>query len=118
MSRTSDVPTERQMNTQTIDQPVTMVNIPRSRLPSFPPFDPDIEGTTLGSKWHKWKRRFENLMISVCENNQAVKRAQLLTYIREKTNNNFHNLPNTWGRFMILQYSLQPTVVYQQKAKI
>ena len=94
MATTSDVPTENEANIQGIQQP-TMINIPRSGLPAFPPFDPHSNRTTLATRWRKWRRRFENLMISLRENDPAIKRALLLTYIGEDANDIFDTLPNT-----------------------
>ena len=81
----------------TENQPATTINVPRSGLPPFPPFDPHGDHATLSTKWRKWQRRFENLMISLREEDPTVKRALLLTYIAigNDTNDIFDTLADT-----------------------
>ena len=79
----------------TENQPATTINVPRSGLPPFPPFDPHGDHATLSTKWRKWQRRFENLMISLREKDPTVKRALLLTYIGNDTNDIFDTLADT-----------------------
>lgn len=93
MATTGEDPTGSQATAN--NQQSTTINVPRSGLPPFPPFDPHSDRTTLSTKWRKWQRRFENLMISLRENDPTVKRALLLTYVGEQTNDIFDTLPNT-----------------------
>ena len=71
------------------------VLIPRSGPPPFPPFDPLSNPANTGPRWRKWLRRFENLLISLCETHPIVKRGLLLTYVGETTNDIFDTLPST-----------------------
>ncbi|CAB4023072.1 Hypothetical predicted protein, partial [Paramuricea clavata] len=41
----------------------TTSQVPRSGLPPFPPFNPYQDTATVGQRWTKWVRRFENLLI-------------------------------------------------------
>ena len=73
----------------------TTSQVPRSGLPPFAPFDPHQDTATVGQRWTKWVRRFENLLISLREFDPAVRRGLLLTYVGESTNDIFDILPNT-----------------------
>ena len=68
---------------------------PKKRLTTFSPFDPHGDHATLSTKWRKWQRRFENLMISLREEDPTVKRALLLTYIGNDANDIFDTLADT-----------------------
>ena len=46
-------------------------------------FDPPQDTATVGERWTKWVRRFENLLISLREFDPAVRRGLLLTYVGE-----------------------------------
>ena len=69
--------------------------MPRSGLPPFPPFDPLQDQATVGQRWTKWIRRFENLLISLREFDPTVRRGLLLTYVGETANDIFDILPST-----------------------
>mgnify|MGYP002803890231 CR=1 FL=1 len=57
--------------------------VPRSGLPPFPPFDPHQDQATVGQRWAKWVRRFENFLISLREFDTTIRRGLLLTYVGE-----------------------------------
>ena len=59
------------------------------------PFDQHGDHATLSTKWRKWQRRFENPMTSLREEDPTVKRALLLTYIGNDTNDIFDTLADT-----------------------
>lgn len=71
------------------------MQVPRSGLPPFPPFDPHQDRATVGQRWAKWVRRFENLLVSLREFDSTVRRGLLLTYVGESTNDTFDILPNS-----------------------
>ena len=73
----------------------TTSQVSRSGLPPFPPFDPHQDQATVGQQWAKWVRRFENLLLSLCEFDSTVRRGLLLTYVGESTNDIFDILPDT-----------------------
>ena len=73
----------------------TTPQVPRSGLPPFPPFDPHQDQATVGQRWAKWTRRFENLLLSLREFHFTVRRGLLLTYVGESTNDLFDILPYT-----------------------
>lgn len=76
-------------------QLIQNVGMPRSGLPPFPPFDPHSDRSTVGQRWRKWLRRFENLLISLREFDPVAKRGLLLTYVGEQANDVFDILPDT-----------------------
>ena len=86
----------------TENQPATTINVPRSGLPPFPPFDPHGDHATLSTKW---QRRFENLMISLREEDPTVKRVLLLTYIGNDANDIFDTLADQ-ERIMTPQFNV------------
>ena len=51
-------------------------NVPRSGLPPFPPFDPLSDRASLGLRWRKWSRRFENLLLSLRELDPTIRRGR------------------------------------------
>ena len=104
MATTNQGPTTSETTTENIPQ--ITVNVPRSGLPPFPPFDPHSDRATLATKRRKWQRRFENLMISLREYDQTVKRALLLTYIGEETNDIFSILYLILEQITILQFKV------------
>ena len=63
--------------------------------PPFPPFDPHQDQATVGQRWAKLVRRFENLLLSLREFDSTVRRGLLLTYVGESTNDIFDSLPDT-----------------------
>ncbi|CAB4009216.1 Hypothetical predicted protein, partial [Paramuricea clavata] len=73
----------------------TTSQVPRSGLPPFPPFNPHQDTATVGQRWTKWVRRFENLLISLREFDSTVRRGLLLTYVGESANDIFDILPDT-----------------------
>lgn len=73
----------------------TYTNVPRSGLPPFAPFDPLTDPASVGLRWRKWTRRFENLLISLREFDPTVRRGLLLTYVGEVTNDIFDTLSDT-----------------------
>ena len=82
------------------------INVPRSGLPPFPPFDPHGDINSLGTRWKKWQRRFNNLLISLRETDSTIQRALLLTYVGETTNDIFDTLPNTGADYNTAVQSL------------
>lgn len=70
-------------------------DVPRSGLPPFAPFDPLSDQASVGLRWRKWTRRFENLLISLREFDPTVCRGLLLTYVGEATNDIFDTLSDT-----------------------
>ena len=68
---------------------------PRSALPPFQPFDPSSDPSTVGQRWKKWVRRFENLLLSLREFDPTIRRGLLLTYVGDATNDVFDILPDT-----------------------
>lgn len=73
----------------------TYTDVPRSGLPPFAPFDPLNDPASVGLRWRKWTRRFENLLISLREFDPIVHRGLLLTYVGEATNDIFDTLSDT-----------------------
>ncbi|CAB4044400.1 Hypothetical predicted protein, partial [Paramuricea clavata] len=73
----------------------TTSQVPRSGLPPFPPFNPHQDTATVGQRWTKCVRRFENLLISLREFDSTVRRGLLLTYVGESANDIFDILPDT-----------------------
>ena len=59
------------------------------------PLTPHQDQATVGQRWAKWVRRFENLLISLREFDATVRRGLLLTYVGESTNDIFDILPDT-----------------------
>ena len=93
MSETSEV-----SDSASSSAAMTMV-APRSGLPPFPPFDPFSDPATVGERWKKWVRRFENLLISLREYESTVQRGLLLTYVGESVNDIFDILPDTGSTY-------------------
>lgn len=73
----------------------TNANVPCSSLPPFGPFDPLRDQASVGLRWRKWTRRFENLLISLREFDPTVRRGLLLTYVGKATNDIFDTLSDT-----------------------
>lgn len=73
----------------------TNANVPHSGLPPFAPFDPHSDRASIGLRWRKWTRRFENLLISLREFDPTVRQRLLLTYVGEATNDIFDTLSHT-----------------------
>lgn len=65
-----------------------------SILPNFPPFEMDSEPNTVGSRWTKWKNRFENFMRASNITDAGRKRALLLHYVGEQVYETFETIPN------------------------
>ncbi len=65
-----------------------------SPLPSFPPFDVHGEGS-INSKWSKWLKRFENLMVAMDITQDKRKRALLLHYAGSEVDDIFDTLDDT-----------------------
>ena len=95
-TRIADPPEDQaHESTTSSNQQSTTLKVPRNGLPPFPPFDPHSDRTTLGTRWRKWHKRFDNLLISLREFDPTVKRALLLTYVGEATNDIFDTSPDT-----------------------
>lgn len=88
---TSHPPPNAENSTQVTQQ----TSAPRSGLPPFSPFDPIGDPSTVGQRWKKWVRRFENLLLSLREFDSTIRRGLLLTYVGEATNDIFDILPDT-----------------------
>ena len=88
-------PTPSSPNGTTSTTNAATPQVPRSGLPPFPPFDPHQDQATVGQRWAKWVRRFENLLISLREFDATIRRGLLLTYVGESTNDIFDILPDT-----------------------
>ena len=91
MDETEQAPTSSGNNATNPATP----QVPRSGLPPFHPFDPHQDQATVGQRWAKWVRRFENLLISLREFDATVRRGLLLTYVGESMNDIFDILPDT-----------------------
>ena len=68
MDETEQAPTSSGNNATNPATP----QVPRSGLPPYPPFDPHQDQATVGQRWAKWVRRFENLLISLREFHATV----------------------------------------------
>ena len=64
------------------------------QLPYFPPFDVDTEPTSLGTRWKKWLRRFDNFLVAL-DVSDTRQRAMLLHFAGERVDNIFDTLPQT-----------------------
>ena len=51
---------------------------------SFPPFDPDIEPHTVGSRWEKWLDRFENYLVAMDITDGKRQKALLLHFAKRQ----------------------------------
>ena len=49
-------------------------------LPSFPPFDLSEDQTSIGQRWNKWVRKFENFLTAMNIADDARKKSMLLHY--------------------------------------
>ncbi|CAB3987920.1 Hypothetical predicted protein, partial [Paramuricea clavata] len=52
-----------------------------SSLPPFPPLNVEDDPITTSQHWTKWKKRFENFLLSMDIDDETRKRALLLHYI-------------------------------------
>ncbi|XP_064472857.1 uncharacterized protein K02A2.6-like [Ornithodoros turicata] len=64
-------------------------------LPTFPPFNPHSDVSSLSPRWLKWIARFENFLLAANITDPARKRAMLLHYAGEEVYDVFQTLPNT-----------------------
>ena len=85
-------------NAESSTQVAQQISAPRSGLPPFSPLDPIGHPSTVGQRWKKWVRRFENLLISLREFDSTIRRGLLLTYVGETTNDIFDILPTLESR--------------------
>ena len=60
-------------------------------LPSFPPFSLD-EYTTMSTRWKKYKKRFDNLILALNVKDGVQKKALLLNYIGDEAYDVYDNL--------------------------
>ena len=60
-------------------------------LPAFPPFSLD-EYSTMSTRWRKYKKRFENLVLALNVQDGAQKKALLLNYLGDEAYNVYENL--------------------------
>ena len=63
-------------------------------LPAFPCFDLDSDLASLDSRWEKYIRRFENLLVAIYVKDDARKKASLLYYDGEKAQDVFETFVN------------------------
>ncbi|XP_064463571.1 uncharacterized protein LOC135374561 [Ornithodoros turicata] len=68
-------------------------------LPTFPPFNPHSDVSSLSPRWLKWIARFENFLLAANITDPARKRAMLLHYAGEEVYDVFQTLPNTGTDF-------------------
>ena len=60
-------------------------------LPAFPPFSLD-EYSMISTRWRKYKKRFENLVLTLNVQDGVQKKALLLNYLGDETYNVYENL--------------------------
>lgn len=75
------------------------MGVPRSGLPPFAPFDAHKDWSAVGQRWHKWVKRFNNLLINLQKFDLKVRRGLLLAYVREETNDIFDSLFETRDKY-------------------
>lgn len=63
-------------------------------LPPFPEFDVS-HTSTQAARWKEWLWRLRNLLVAMNVTDKKRKRALLLRYAGEPTNENFDTLPDT-----------------------
>ena len=64
-------------------------------MPNIPPFDPHSDPTSLGTRWQKWVRRFQDAMIGFDITSEKRQRALLLHFGGEELEDIFDTLENT-----------------------
>ena len=60
-------------------------------LPAFPPFSLD-KYSTISTRWKKYKKRFENLVLALNIQDSAQTKALLLKYLGDETCDVYENL--------------------------
>ena len=90
-------------------------------LPAFPPFSLD-EYSTISTRWRKYGKRFENLVLALNVQDGAQKKALLLNYLGEEAYDVYENLftgrPNeTYDAVIALldgHFSPQNNITYER----
>ena len=70
-----------------------------AQLPSFPPFNPNVDPTSISQRWSKWIQRFTNFLIALDIKEKERQRALLLHYAGEKVYDIFDTLSETGEDF-------------------
>ena len=92
--RASTFSTSSGTSTSTNSTATGTATTPQSGLPPFQLLDPSSDASTVGPRWKKWARRFENLLC-LQEFDPTIRRGLLLTYVGDATNNVFDILLDT-----------------------
>ncbi len=66
-------------------------------LPAFAPFDPDADSSSVGVRWEKWLKKFENLLVALNITAAKRKRALLLCYAGDKVYEIFDTFTDAGG---------------------
>ncbi len=70
-----------------------------AQLPSFPPFNPDVDPTLVSQRWLKWIQRFTNFITALDIKDKKRQCALLLHYTGEKVYDIFDTLTKTGQDF-------------------
>ena len=74
--------------------PTQITTVMVASLPDFPAFDVDSDTTSLGQRWKKWLSRYENSLIALDITEPKRRKALLLHYAGQSTQDIFETLPD------------------------
>ena len=84
-------------------------------LPAFPPFSLD-EYSTISTRWRKYEKRFENLVLTLNVQDGAQKKALLLNYLGDEKHRTFTKIYLQEGQTKHMMQLLHSwTDIFRQK---